>query len=145
MTRTARLLVIAAVGDAVILLAFAAIGRSNHGASDGGPIFGTLGTAAPFLIGWFLAALVAVSRHTDPLGRMGRALALTGATWLAGGIVGLIIHSLIEKHAAPLPFVIVALLFNLVWLALWHAVLVLVGGRSLYSPTPRSRAQSRSH
>ena len=43
-----------AAGDALAILAFAAIGRGNHGE---GMFFGdVLGTALPFLIGWFATA-----------------------------------------------------------------------------------------
>lgn len=43
----ARRIALLAGGDAVVLIAFAAIGRMNHGE----PLDGTLGTALPFLIG----------------------------------------------------------------------------------------------
>ena len=51
-----------AVGDAVALLTFAAIGRGNHGSSDGSVFL----TAFPFLLAWFLCAPVLGAYRSAP-------------------------------------------------------------------------------
>lgn len=112
-----------AIGDALILLLFAAIGRSSH--HQGGPVVETVLVALPFLIGWFSAAWAQGVYRPEAFSSAPAALAITARTWLAGGIIGLIIRSVAEHHLAPPTFVAIALGFNLVLLCAWHATATL--------------------
>jgi hypothetical protein len=118
---------LAILGDIVILLLFAAIGRSSH--HEAGDVPATIGVAAPFLAGWFLAAV-----RTRPYARAAfrlprTAIAITLRTWLVGGIIGLIIRSIVEWHVTPLTFAVIALVFNGVLLCTWHATVTRLSAR----------------
>jgi hypothetical protein len=120
---------IAVIGDCIVLLAFAAIGRSAHGDTDNGPLVGTLATSAPFLAGWFAAAL-ALGVYARPTLFSFKASALrAAAAWIGGGAIGLAIRSAQEGRIVPVGFIAVALSFNLVWLTAWHVLLALLPRR----------------
>lgn len=111
----------AAIGDAVVILLFAFIGRNTHG-EHGNVLLGTLGVAAPFLIGWYLAAIPLGAYSRAALERIRPDLLRTVRSWLAGGVIGLIIRSFQEGRPVHLAFVAVALGFVLVLLVLWRAL-----------------------
>lgn len=115
---------LAAVGDAAVLIAFAAIGRSSHHAGDGGPVLGTLGTAAPFLAGWFLAGILGGAYRDRAFATRGESVRAVLRSWLSGCLVGCGIRSATEHHLAPPSFVAIALTFNLALLLGWRAVLI---------------------
>jgi len=118
---------LAVIGDIVIILLFAAVGRSSH--HEAGGVLTTLAIAAPFLAGWFLAALW-TRPYARPAFRSARnAVIITLRTWMPGGIMGLIIRSIVEWHVTPLTFVIIALGFNGVLLCAWHAALARLASR----------------
>lgn len=107
-----------AAGDALIILLFAALGRNAHH-EHGGPAH-VLATALPFLAGWYAAA--AAARLYDRLaGPWRRVIGLTAGTALAGGIIGLLIRSVLERRIVPLSFAAVALTFLTVLLTAFHA------------------------
>lgn len=112
-----------AAGDAVILLLFAAIGRTAH--HEGGAVVGTVEVALPFLIGWFAAAWAQGAYRVEAFSDVATSFTLTTRTWLAGGIIGLIIRSVVERHLAPFTFVLIALGFNLVLLCAWRTAVTL--------------------
>ena len=113
--RTARVLAL----DVAILVAFAALGRRTHG--EGDPVGGTLMVAAPFAIGWLVAAAaVRLDRAPTSAARAIRA-------WAIGTPLGLLLrHTVFDRGVAP-GFVVVALVFTLVTLVGWR--LVLAGSR----------------
>jgi hypothetical protein len=112
---------LAIVGDIAILLLFAAIGRSSH--NEGGGVLATIAVAAPFLVGWFVAAAWTRPYARQALRSVRNAVIITLRTWLAGGIIGLVIRSILEWRITPLTFVVIALGFNGVFLCAWHAAL----------------------
>lgn len=86
-------------------------------------VLGVLGTAAPFLIGWYVSgALLGAFSPTAFLTPKASAWRTTIA-WLTAGVLGLLLCSAIEHHLTPLPFVIIALGFNLVTLTGWRLLL----------------------
>lgn len=117
---------IVATGDVVLLLTFAAIGRWSHHEISAGGLLATLGTAAPFVVGWALAAppLGAYARRSFVSIRslMQRLLVV----WPVALVAALIIRSFVD-HKIPAPaFVVVALLFNLLTLCMWRALVVVL-------------------
>lgn len=108
----------------MLLLAFAFIGRWSHHELSGGGLWATLGTAAPFLLGWAAVA--------PPLGVYGpahlrtRRAALTRVivAWPLALVVALLIRSIVDLELPAAAFVLVALLFNLLTLSLWRVVLI---------------------
>lgn len=121
--------VIAAIGEVIILLAFAAIGRASHNHQGQGPILGTLGTTAPFLIGWFAAAFGLGTYRASAFTGVVPAAILAARTWLAGGLIGLVLRSWLEHKLVPVSFVAVTMLFNGVLLTGWRALLAAVRPR----------------
>jgi hypothetical protein len=120
---------IAACGDTAVLLLFAAIGRSSHHAQDHGPVLGVLGTAAPFIAGWFAAAAVLGAFAGDALSSPGLAARRAARAWIPGALLGCAIRSAVEGHLTPISFVAIALGFNLILLTVWRTALAaLIGG-----------------
>lgn len=116
--------VIAALGDAVLLIVFAVIGRASHGESGPTRVGPTLATAAPFLAGWFVAASLLGAFSTRALSDYRAALVVTLRSWLLGGIIALLLRSIAERRIVPASFAVVALLFNAGTLSAWRLGLV---------------------
>jgi hypothetical protein len=112
--------VVAAVGDAVIILLFAAIGRASHHETANNPLLHTAGTAAPFLVGWFAGSLIGGAYTREGLQGGRRGLIIVGRSWLLGGLIGLTIRSVLERRVVPVTFAIIALGFNLALLLAWR-------------------------
>ena len=110
--------------DAVAVLAFAAIGRASHDEGDGA-VLGVLGTAAPFLVGALVGALVARSWRTPLSWRSGV------FTWVGAAGIGLALRFALYDRL-PLSFVLVTVVSLAVlvlgWRVVAHAV-VRAGGR----------------
>jgi hypothetical protein len=108
------------LGDAATLLIFALLGRRAH--SMGSALDDIIGTALPFVIGWFL-----VAPFTGALGpratRSTRQAALCAVlTWLIAFPLGLLIRIPLVGRVAHPSFMIVAGAFTLVTLVLWRVI-----------------------
>ncbi|KAK9838317.1 hypothetical protein WJX81_004248 [Elliptochloris bilobata] len=135
--------VLLAGGDAAALLLFAAVGRSSH--SEGLAPVAVLATAAPFLLGWFAAAV--------PLGGFGRAAcgerageaALAAAKcWAVGVPAGIAVRSLARGYAPDKAFVIVTLVVTGVLLVGWRAGLAAITAQAAHEDrTPTEQLQRR--
>jgi len=113
-------------GDLVLLLAFAFIGRWSHHELSAGALWGTLGTAAPFLIGWIVTAPVLGAYEPAAFRTYASAFSRLLAVWPVALVVALVIRSVVDREIPALSFILVALLFNLLTLSLWRAVVVTV-------------------
>jgi len=111
------------IGDTALLVIFTTIGRANHGDQEGGAVLGILGTAAPFLIGWYVAGTLLGAFSPTAFVTPKTSALRTARAWLAGGALGLLLRSTLEHRLTPLPFVFVALGFNLVTLTGWRLLL----------------------
>ena len=108
---------IVAGGDIGALMTFATIGRLSHGESLS--IVESLGTAAPFIIGWVGASLVLTGGYgknavTSPL-------KTAAQTWLTGIPAGLVIRSLLKGHLPETTFIMVSMAFTGVALLGWRS------------------------
>ena len=93
---------ITVVADTLVVVVFAAVGRSNHHESAGAA--GVWHTAWPFLLGTALALVLCAATRTDPLSvRAGLRV------WLWTVVIGMVVRASLGEGIA-LPFVIVALL-----------------------------------
>ena len=111
-----------AAGDTAALLAFAAIGRQSHGEGLGLEV---LATAAPFVVGWFGAAL-AVGGYAKPAQRGGdpAAAAWTAAhVWALGVPAGLVLRSLLRGYVPDATFLMVSMAATGVLTIGWRATL----------------------
>ncbi len=109
---------VALVGDAVVILVFAALGRGFH--SEANPVLGVLGTAWPFLVGAAAGWLLPVVRR--------RPLALWPAgvsVWLGAYLIGMLLRAVTGQGLA-VAFLVVALCFLGLFLVGWRAVARLI-------------------
>lgn len=116
-----RIPALAFAADAVAIVVFAAIGRSNH--NEPGDLLGLLGTVAPFAVGLAAAWITPVVRR-DPVGiRAG--LVVLGAT----AVIGLLLR-LAFLERLPLAFALVAVASLAVLLVGWRGLSALVARRA---------------
>ncbi len=106
--------VIAAVADLALIILFAAIGRRSH--DEGSALAGTLTVAAPFLIGYGIAAVACrLDRSPRSVGR--GVLISVGAVGL-----GLVLRGTAFGRGVAPAFVVVALITITALLAGWRLV-----------------------
>ncbi|HLJ68012.1 MAG TPA: DUF3054 domain-containing protein [Chloroflexota bacterium] len=122
---------LAACGDAVLILLFAVIGRASHGEHDASRAIPALMTAGPFLAGWFASAPLLGAYSHRALRDSSSGVQATARAWLGGCLIGLLLRSAGERRLVPLTFALVALLFNLATLSTWRWALARVAGRHL--------------
>lgn len=118
------LLPAAMVGDAVIFVLFAAIGRASHGEAVGNAVLRTLGTALPFLAGWLVGALTWKAYAAEALRDYRTGLWRVVLAWVTGAILALAIRSVLEHRIVPASFAAIAFGFNMILLLLWRTALV---------------------
>ncbi len=120
-----RRILLLVLGDAIVFLVFAAVGRRSHGEAAGvNALLQIAWTAAPFAAGWFLVApFVGAYRrlHARTPRRAAQEMAQrTALSWVAAWPVGLLFRGLIERGVPPFSFMIVTLISNMVFLLLWR-------------------------
>ena len=93
---------IAVVADVLVVIVFAAVGRSNHHESAG--LAGIWHTAWPFLLGTAIALALSAFTRTDPL-----SLRAGVRVWLWTVVIGMVVRASLGRGVA-VSFVIVALL-----------------------------------
>jgi hypothetical protein len=106
---------IAVVADVLVVVVFAAVGRANHGESDG--LAGIWHTAWPFLVGTALGLLVARLTRSDPC-----AIRTGVRVWLWTLVIGMVLRHTIGG-GTPIAFVIVAALVLGALFVGWRAAL----------------------
>lgn len=116
-TRTTLLM----AGDALALLAFAAIGRGNH--NVGGGALETLIVAAPFVAAWFPVAWGLGAYRVHGLRAM---IVRSALAWVAALPFGLGLRALILDRGIPLSFAIVTFLVVLALLCGWRALFTIL-------------------
>ena len=116
----------AALVDAAMLVLFAALGRRAH--DEGSAVIGTLTVAAPFLIGYAIAAL-ALRLDRDPFGVRRAAM-----VWAAGVAIGLVLRGAVFGRGLAPAFVAVAFITTGVLIVGWRAVLARVAASRRRAP-----------
>jgi hypothetical protein len=112
-----------AFGDLVVLLLFAALGRSSHDQPPGAiPFAGVIGTAAPFIVGWFSVGAVLGAFRKSAVSSVRSAFLRTEGTWLVAGPVGLLLRALFLQRGIPLSFAAVVMSVNFVLLGVWRTL-----------------------
>lgn len=118
---TTRSAVVPIALDVLVVLAFAAVGRSNH--DEGLTVTGVAGTAWPFLLGLAFGWLAAWSLGDGTAVRAGVAV------WVGTVGIGMLLRTL-GGDPPPASFVLVAAVVLGVGLVGWRAVYALVVRRS---------------
>lgn len=115
------------IGDAIALLVFAGIGRLSHGETAApGEI---IGTAAPFLLGWFLASpWLGAYRVADDTGEVATKsfLGRSMVAWLVAWPISLALRALFMQREIPISFAITTFLFNSILLMGWRSAFALL-------------------
>lgn len=118
-----------AVTDALAIITFACIGRSNHG--EALDVVALLGTAAPFLISWF-----AVSPFTGAFSRAATS-SKTGVPkgiflgWAVAIPLAIALRGVLKGAIPPAPFIMISLVSTMILLSIYRfAFLFLVGETS---------------
>lgn len=109
------------VGDIMVFLIFAILGRRSHGEATGLSAFiNVLGTAAPFAIGWFIVAPFLGLFKREISSQPKRMAWKTALAWLIGWPIALLIRSLYLRYAPPVSFALISLITNMVFLLVWR-------------------------
>lgn len=112
-----------ALGDAVVITAFLAMGATHHGIDPLGQPLRVAETVAPFLVGWAIAAPLVGAYGSRARQSLGVAVAIAVAAWLPANILGAALRSTaFFPGQAPLTFVAVTFGVGAVSLAAWRAV-----------------------
>jgi hypothetical protein len=117
------------IGDAIVFLVFAAVGRRSHGEAVGlGALLQVVLTAAPFAAGWFLVSPFTGAFRRGLEKQPGKMLQRTLLSWVPGWAVGFTLRGIFVDHAIPpLTFAIVSLLSNTVFLLIWRLLFAWIG------------------
>ncbi len=124
MTRKINLLV--ALGDAILLLAFAYGGEVTHELFfPESLVLSVLHAALPFALVWFPVAFflgaLGDPRESRPLAFLARAL----AAWLIAAPLGIVVRGwLINRAVIPMAFLVVTYLFGFTFFLGWRLVLI---------------------
>lgn len=124
------------VGDAASFLIFSALGRSSHHEASGlGALGAVVGTALPFAFGWFVVAPLIGAFRLSATKTLGMMLQRTELAWLCAWPVAMLARLAVDpRHSIPMPFPIIVLAFNALFLGIW---------RSTFSLVERQRARAR--
>jgi hypothetical protein len=119
-----------ALGDALVFLVFSWIGRSSHREPVGvGALSAVVGTAAPFLVAWFLVAPLMGAYRATPGTSQRAMLGRTARTWMIAGPLGLLLRAAILRRGIPPSFALITLLTNLTLLLAWRELAGLAASR----------------
>ena len=114
-----------ALGDALIIVAFLALGALRHNVNPITQPLRMADTAAPFLLGWAIAAPLIGAYAPRARQSVRRGISLAVGAWLAAAIIGSALRATTYFHGnAPLSFVAVTFGVGAVFLAAWRAVVV---------------------
>ncbi len=130
-------IILLVIGDAIVFLIFAAVGRRSHGEAAGLDSFLQIAwTAAPFALGWFIIApLVGAYRRRKTTG-VGKMAQWTALSWLAAWPVTMLFRGVaVDRAVPPWTFMLISLISNMLFLEVWRVLFAWLGSRSLRSTT----------
>jgi hypothetical protein len=116
------------VGDIIALLAFATIGRGNHG--EGLDILGIFGTATPFIISWITISPFLGAYTRDTTSSKGSVFSGIIPAWAVSIPFALGLRGFIKGSIPPTPFIIVSLISTYVLLCIWRYLYVVLIGET---------------
>lgn len=127
---SSRRTAILVAGDVAALLIFAALGRRSHGQAAGlDAILEVARTAAPFLLGWLVAATLAGAYSQGRTRGVGPMVLTTLIGWVGGLALGAVFRALMIGRFSPPSFYVVTFLVALLLLGGWRAAFALVERR----------------
>ncbi|GCF08328.1 DUF3054 domain-containing protein [Dictyobacter arantiisoli] len=113
------------LGDALVFIIFAVIGRQSHGEDTGlTAALRVIWTALPFALAWFLIAPFMGAFRRELMIEPRPMAKKTALAWVAAWPVGVFLHFVFEQHvptvSTTVSFGLVTLLSNLVLLFVWR-------------------------
>jgi hypothetical protein len=129
--RPAWLPLLLGAGDALVFIAFAALGRASHNLPAESPLLATLLVAAPFAAAWAVVAplMAAFGREARALASPWRWLAHTALTWLIAGPLGLALRLLLFRRPFILSFALVTMAVVAAMMLAWRGLFWLINKR----------------
>jgi len=119
--------VVAAAADVCCVLVFVIIGRASH--TKGESLAGIASTAWPFLAGLAIGWIVTLAWRRRPGGLVPAGV----GAWLGTVAAGMVLR-VIGGQGTAVSFIIVALIFNGLFLLGWRTVVLLAGRRGHVRP-----------
>ncbi len=108
--------IILAAGDVTVLTVFATIGRASH--HEALSVLDSLGTAAPFIIGWVAASTLLGGYSKSAIETP---LKTAASAWITGIPAGLLVRSLLKGHLPETTFVAISMAFTGLFLVGWRS------------------------
>lgn len=111
--------VILVIGDIIVFLIFAAIGRRNH--SEAGNVFGIAITALPFAVAWFLVSPFVGAFKRGLEYSTGKMSLRTLLAWFAAWPIAMLFRGVfVDKGVPPWTFALITLITNTILLQVWR-------------------------
>ncbi|TMC17755.1 MAG: DUF3054 domain-containing protein [Chloroflexi bacterium] len=116
------------LGDALVFLIFAAIGRRSHGEAAGlDSLLQVALTAAPFAAAWFLVSPWFGAFRRTVVTQPKAMVARTALAWLTAWPLAMALRGfVVDRAIPPLTFAVITLVSNTILLLLWRAPLALL-------------------
>jgi hypothetical protein len=117
-----------AVGDLLVIVAFIYAGTLQHGTvpfplASAGDVVTLLGVAAPFLVGWIVAAPLIGAYSAGAAESAKASVPLAVRSWIPAAVIGLLIRATpVVDGGVAVTFAIVMLLVGSVSLGVWRYV-----------------------
>jgi hypothetical protein len=129
-TGDVRRTAVLAVGDVVVFLVFAGVGRASHSEAAGlNALAQVAQTAAPFALGWFVVAPWLGGYRWAATNSPRTLLIRTWLAWLGAWPVALLLRWAFTGKAPPPTFALVTLFANALFLSIWRGLFALVVAR----------------
>ena len=113
------------IGDIIVFLVFAAIGRRSH--SESSNILGVALTALPFAAAWFIVSpfVGAFRRGLEVF--PGKMALRTSLAWLAAWPIAMLLRGVfVDQAVPPWNFALITLVTNTILLLLWRVPFTLI-------------------
>lgn len=131
-------------GDAAALLLFAAIGRLSH--HEPMSLGALLGTAGPFMAGWFAsAALLGGYGKAAQGGNAGAAAGAAAKSWALGIPAGLLVRTATRGYLPDPSFIAVSMAANGVLLVGWRTILAAATPEAAEPQTRAEQLKARTN
>lgn len=117
-------IILLVIGDGIVFLIFAAVGRRSHGeAASISSFLQVVGTAAPFALGWFMISPIVGAYHRRQTTGVRKMAQWTALSWLAAWPVALLFRGVAVDHAVPpRTFMLISLISNMLFLEIWRTL-----------------------
>lgn len=112
------------LGDLVVLLIFFVMGKREHHMEI--TLSSVLSSAYPFLIAWLIIGFIFGVFNPERYRTWRSFIIKTLSAWVIAGLLGMTLRSLILWKQIDLQFTVVVIVFNLVTIAIWRLIYMLV-------------------